>query len=95
MRYYEDPYRCHARHHHFRPNIEVDVFPGWGGSYYSPAFARPEVVVVSPATNYVQTSQVIVQPQPYPAPAAYYQQQTTYQYQQQYQQYNNPPYPRW
>ncbi|EDW03959.1 uncharacterized protein LOC6562435 [Drosophila grimshawi] len=103
MRYYENSYCYGYRHHHYRPNIEVDVFPGWGGSYYQAPVARPEVVVVTQAATYTPMAggQVMMpQPQPYAAggmsmgTAGYYQQQQTYQYQQQ-QQYNNPPYPQW
>ncbi|XP_034099234.1 uncharacterized protein LOC117564523 [Drosophila albomicans] len=104
--YYEDSYRYGHHHHHHRPNIEIDVFSGYGGAYYPPPVARPEVVVVNPAVNYMplpggQMMMPQPQPQPYGAmgtmgnmaamgSASYYQQQQGYQYQ-----YNNPPYPRW
>ncbi|XP_064540880.1 transcription factor Sox-1 [Drosophila montana] len=96
--YYEDPCRYSHHHHHHRPNIEIDVFPGWGGSYYPPPAARPEVVIVSPATNYMPLpGGQAMMPQPYTGMsqggAGYYQQQQGYQYQ--YQQYNTPPYPQW
>ncbi|KAH8271997.1 hypothetical protein KR044_013115, partial [Drosophila immigrans] len=87
------------------PDIEIDVFSGYGGAYYPPPIARPEVVVVNPAVNYMPLpgGQMMMPPaQPYGAmgnmgamgSAGYYQQQQGYQYQQ-YQQYNNPPYPRY
>ncbi|KAH8353629.1 hypothetical protein KR084_012334 [Drosophila pseudotakahashii] len=100
MRYYEDPCGYPARHHHGRPNIEIDVVPGWGGGYYPPPPPpRPtEVVYMStPAATYMPGTQMIVQQQQaygYPYP----QQQYEYQYQQYQQQpyaYNNPPYQQW
>ncbi|XP_016987988.1 spliceosome-associated protein 49 [Drosophila rhopaloa] len=104
MRYYEDPCGYPARHHHGRPNIEIDVVPGWGGAYYPPPPPpRPaEVVYMTPAATYVPGTQVMM-PQPYGgvtvATNGYYPQQQPgyeYQYQYQYQQpYNNPPYPQW
>ncbi|XP_043662564.1 spliceosome-associated protein 49 [Drosophila teissieri] len=103
MRYYEDPCGYPARHHHGRPNIEIDVVPGWGGGYYPPPPPpRPtEIVYMTPAATYVPGAQVMM-PQPYGgvtvATNGYYpQQQQAYQeYQYQYQQpYNNPPYPQW
>ncbi|XP_052851150.1 uncharacterized protein LOC128261476 [Drosophila gunungcola] len=96
MRYYEDPCGYPARHHHGRPNIEIDVVPGWGGAYYPPPPApRPAeiVYVTTPAATYMPGTQVIM-PQQY----GYYPQQQGYEYQQyQYQQqpYNNPPYQQW
>ncbi|EDW54199.1 uncharacterized protein LOC6613304 [Drosophila sechellia] len=103
MRYYEDPCGYPARHHHARPNIEIDVVPGWGGGYYPPPPPpRPaEVVYMTPAATYVPGTQVIM-PQPYGGVTVattngyYPQQQQAYEYQYQYQQpYNNPPYPQW
>ncbi|KAH8409325.1 hypothetical protein KR222_000230 [Zaprionus bogoriensis] len=99
--YYEDSYRYGHHHHHHRPNIEIDVFSGYGGAYYPPPIVRPEVVVVNPATNYMPPMPPVpqVMPQPYGAmpmgSAGYYQQQQGYQYQYQQQAYNTPPYPRW
>lgn len=83
---------------YFCADIEIDVFPGWGGSYYPPPAARPEVVIVSPATNYMPLpGGQAMMPQPYNGMSmggtGYYQQQQGYQYQ--YQQYNTPPYPQW
>ncbi|KAM8717026.1 hypothetical protein ACLKA7_003834 [Drosophila subpalustris] len=102
--YYEDSYRYGHHHHHHRPNIEIDVFSGYGGPYYPPAIARPEVVVVNQPVNYMPLpGGQIMMPQPQPQPygamgmansTGYYQQQQGYQYQQ-YQHINNPPYPRW
>ncbi|KAL7742299.1 hypothetical protein ACLKA6_005558 [Drosophila palustris] len=102
--YYEDSYRYGHHHHHHRPNIEIDVFSGNGGSYYPPAIARPEVVVMNQPVNYMPLpggQMMMPQPQPQPYGAmgmanstGYYQQQQGYQYQQ-YQHINNPPYPRW
>ncbi|EDV57694.1 spliceosome-associated protein 49 [Drosophila erecta] len=102
MQYYEDPCGCPPRHHHGRPNIEIDVVPGWSGGYYPPPPPpRPtEVVYMTPAATYVPGAQVMM-PQPYGgvtmATNGYYpQQQQAYEYQYQYQQpYNNPPYPQW
>ncbi|XP_023174893.1 uncharacterized protein LOC111602167 [Drosophila hydei] len=101
--YYEDSYRCGYYHRHNRPNIEIDVFSGWGGSYYQAPIARPEVVVVNQAPTYVPpvAAGPMMMPQPYGgmsvATTGYYQQQQqqTYQYQQQYPHANNPPYPQW
>lgn len=87
-------------------DIEIDVFSGYGGSYYPPAIARPEVIVMNQPVNYMplpggqmMMPQPQLQPQPYGAmgmanTTGYYQQQQGYQYQQ-YQHINNPPYPRW
>ncbi|KAH8333881.1 uncharacterized protein [Drosophila kikkawai] len=109
MRYYEDPCGYPPRHHHGRPNIEIDVVPGWGGAYYPPPPPpRPtEIVYVTPAATYVPGgAQVQVMPQPYggvqvATTSGYYPQQQQqqvyqdYQYQQYQQGYNNPPYPQW
>ncbi|XP_016930312.2 uncharacterized protein [Drosophila suzukii] len=101
MRYYEDPCGYPARHHHGRPNIEIDVVPGWGGAYYPPPPPpRPtEVVYMTPAATYVPGPQMIV-PQPYGGVTVtqngYYPQQAyEYQYQQYQQPYNNTPYQQW
>ncbi|XP_022230917.1 uncharacterized protein LOC111079894 [Drosophila obscura] len=106
--YYEDPCGCPPRHHHGRPNIEIDVVPNWGGAYYPPATpARTEVVYVMPGASSPYMPQAAAGPQlmmpqqPYGggmtmASAGYYQQQQGYEYQyqqQQYQQYN--PYPQY
>ncbi|KAH8273680.1 hypothetical protein KR018_008434 [Drosophila ironensis] len=96
MRYYEDPCGYPARHHHGRPNIEIDVVPGWGGAYYPPPPPQPaEIVYMTPAATYAPGAQVIM-PQPYGgvtvAPGGYYPQQPQYQYQYP-QPYN--PYPQW
>ncbi|XP_068146131.1 uncharacterized protein [Drosophila tropicalis] len=89
--YYEDPCGCPPRHHHGRPNVEIDILPSWGGSYYPPPPPRSEVVVVTPAATYMPGQQMVYQqPQPYGqmsgmsmASAGYYQQQQGYQYQYQ------------
>ncbi|KAH8412236.1 hypothetical protein KR009_000748 [Drosophila setifemur] len=106
MRYYENPCGYPAGHHHGRPNIEIDVVPGWGGGYYqAPPPPRPaEVVYMSPAATYMPGTQVIM-PQPYAggvtvtSTPGYYpqqQQQQIYEYQQyQYQQQPYNPYSQW
>ncbi|XP_034666650.1 uncharacterized protein LOC117900403 [Drosophila subobscura] len=104
--YYEDPCGCPPRHHHGRPNIEIDVVPNWGGAYYPPATpARTEVVYVTPGGggSYMPAQVAgpqLMMPQPYGGmtmgSAGYYQQQQGYEYQyqqQQYQQHN--PYPQY